>query len=113
MTARFVLSRQAKQDLADIAEYIAEESGPDPAEYVVEKIRETFRFLAEQPGVGHVREDLAEDPAVRFWAVFSYLIAYVPDERPLGVVCIVHGSRDPGEIARHLRRARSSHPEDE
>lgn len=113
MTARYVLTSQAKQDLAEIAEYIAEESGSDPAEYVIEKIRETFRFLAEQPGVGHVREDLADDPSVRFWAVYSYLIIYAHDERPLGIVSIVHGSRDPGEIRRHLHEAREAHAEDE
>ncbi len=49
----------------------------------MEKIRESFRFLAEQPGAGHVREDLTEDPAVRFWTVFSYSVAYAHAEQPL------------------------------
>lgn len=108
MTARFVLTRQAQQDLSEIAEYLAEENGLDTAEHVVEKIRETFRFLAERPGGGHVREDLSDDPAVKFWAVYSYLIAYEHDERPLVIVCIVHGSRDPDEIQRHLRAPREA-----
>lgn len=113
MTAQYFLTLQARQDLAEIADYVAAESGLEPAEFVVEKLREGFLFLAEQPGVGHVREDLAEDPSVRFWPVFSYLIAYAYAQRPLGIVGIVHGARDPAEILRHLKRARQTRPEGE
>lgn len=105
MTAPYVLTLQAKQDLVDIVSYIAEQSGLEAAEHVFVKLREAFRFLAEQPGAGHVRDDLADDPAVRFWGVYSYLIAFVPEERPLSVVSIVHGSRDPDEIRRHVEEA--------
>ena len=105
MTARYVLTLQAKKDLADIGNYIAEQSGLEPAEHVLGQLREAFRFLVEQPGVGHIREDLADDPAVRFWGVYSYLIAFVPGERPLPVVSVVHGSRNPDEIRRHVREA--------
>lgn len=104
--ARYVLTLQAQQDLDDVAAYLAAESGSDTAEYVVEKMRESFRSLVEQPGAGHLRVDLAEDPAVRFWSVFSFLIAYAHEARPLTIVSIVHGSRDPGEIQRHLQKAR-------
>lgn len=113
MSARYVLTLQARQDLAELAEYVAAESGLEPAEYVVEKIRESFRFLAEQPGAGHVRQDLSEDPEVRFWPVFSYLIAYAHEEHPLAIVAIVHGARDPGEIRRHLRRSQGLQGEGE
>ena len=106
MTARYVLTLRARQDLAEIAGYLAAESGPVAAEYVIEKLREAFRFLAEQPGVGHLREDLTGEIGVRFWVVFSFLIAYVHDKQPLGILTIVHGSRDPVEIKRHLRQAR-------
>jgi len=77
MTARYVLTAQAKQDLADIAEYVAESSGLAPAEQVVRELQRGFQFLADQPDAGHGREELTEDPGVRFWSVFSYLIAYV------------------------------------
>jgi len=105
VTARYVLTLQARQDLVDIGNYIAEQSGLEPAEHVLEKLREAFHFLTEQPGVGHIREDLADDPAVRFWGVYSYLVAFVPGDRPLPVVSVVHGSRDPDKIRRHLREA--------
>ena len=113
MTARYVLTLQARRDLAEIAEYVAAESGPELAGQVIEKMREGFRLVAGEPGVGHVRADLSEDPTVRFWPVFSYLIAYAHEEQPLGIVCIVHGTRDPHGIGRHLRRAREGRAQEE
>jgi plasmid stabilization system protein ParE len=59
MTARYVLTAQAREDLTELAEYIAQEGGLGAAEHVLEKFRETFRFLAENPGAGHVREELS------------------------------------------------------
>jgi plasmid stabilization system protein ParE len=39
------------------------------------------------------RDDLtAED--VRFWPVLSYLIAYDPAMRPIGIARVLHASRD-------------------
>ena len=107
MTARYVLTAQAKQDLAEIAEYVAESSGLAPAEQVVRELQRGFQFLADQPDAGHGREELTEDPGVRFWSVFSYLIAYVPAAKPLAVVGILHGARDPKHIAERIRSARA------
>ncbi|HVS11841.1 MAG TPA: type II toxin-antitoxin system RelE/ParE family toxin [Planctomycetota bacterium] len=42
MTARYYLTLQAKQDLAEIAEYIAAEGGLEAAASVVERFRESF-----------------------------------------------------------------------
>ena len=54
-----------------------------------------MRRLAETPGLGHVREDLAAiDPALRFWPVYSYLIVYRAETAPLEVVRVLHGARD-------------------
>jgi plasmid stabilization system protein ParE len=106
VNARFVLTEQAHQDLEHIARYIQSESGPAAAEYVVEKLSESFAFLVEQPVAGHVREDLTRDPQARFWPVFSYLVVYAYDARPLVIAGILHGARDPAEIQRHLRSQR-------
>ena len=107
MTEGYVLTLRARQDLADIAEAIAEESGSARALRVIETMRGTFRFLAENPRVGHPRADLSDDPGVRFWPVFSYLVAFVPGETRadlLGIVGILHGARDPEKIRHRLRR---------
>ncbi len=49
--------------------------------------------LAETPGMGHVREDLA-DESLRVWRVFSFLVIYRPDTSPLHVIRVLHGARD-------------------
>ncbi len=49
--------------------------------------------LAEMPGKGHLREDLG-DEAIRVWVVYSYLIIYRPEPKPLQVVRVVSGYRD-------------------
>ncbi len=54
---------------------------------------EAFQRLAETPGLGHKREDLALLP-VLFYAVWSYLVIYKPDTRPLEIVRVLHGARD-------------------
>jgi antitoxin ParD1/3/4/toxin ParE1/3/4 len=52
-----------------------------------------MRRLAEMPEIGHSRKDLANEP-LRFWPVYSYLVIYRPEARPLQVVRVLHGSRD-------------------
>lgn len=118
MTARYVLTPEAQQDLAEIADFIADTSGPAPAEQVVRELGRGFQLLAEQPDIGHGREDITDDPEIRFWSVYSYLIVFVPAAKPLAVVSILHGARDPKHIAEHIQDARalgnreSSHVED-
>jgi toxin ParE1/3/4 len=45
--------------------------------------------------------DLASEP-LRFWPVYSYLIIYRPELRPLQVVRILHGSRDVRRILEEI-----------
>jgi antitoxin ParD1/3/4/toxin ParE1/3/4 len=52
------------------------------------------------PGVGHWRRDLTNEP-VKFFAVYSYLIVYRPETRPLEVVAILHGRRDVAELLKN------------
>jgi plasmid stabilization system protein ParE len=46
--------------------------------------------------------DLTSRP-LRFKLVRDYLIAYAPDEGPLWVVAVIHGSRNPRVMAAILR----------
>jgi plasmid stabilization system protein ParE len=50
-------------------------------------------YLADFPDAGHWRQDLTSE-AVRFFSVYSYLIVYRPETKPLQVVGSLHGSRD-------------------
>jgi len=63
-------------------------------------IRERIVFLARNPGAGHRRKDLT-DSSVRFFPVYSYLIVYRPETKPLQVVAILHGRR---EVERILQK---------
>ena len=89
---RFVLSETAADDLRDIYDYIAADD-PAAARRVLEDLRTAMHRLADHPGLGHLREDLA-DEALRVWTVHSYLVIYRPDARPLQVVRVLSGYRD-------------------
>jgi toxin ParE1/3/4 len=90
---RYRLSSEAQSDLADINQYLVGEGGARLGRYVLGKIRDGFRFLAANPGAGHSREDLTDEP-MKFWPVFSYLIVYDPVMKPIGVARVLHGSQD-------------------
>ncbi|MGH2458936.1 MAG: type II toxin-antitoxin system RelE/ParE family toxin [Chloroflexota bacterium] len=87
------LTRKAKDDLDDIKAYLVEQGGPRLARYVLRELREALRFLGGTPEAGHHREDLTDAP-LKFWTVFSYLIAYDPAKRPIEIVRVIHGARD-------------------
>lgn len=63
-------------------------------------IRTKFVHLAEFPNSGHWRRDLTT-ASVRFFSVFSYVIVYRPERKPMQIIAILHGSRD---VAKLLRR---------
>lgn len=90
--SRFVLTDAARTDLNEIFEYIARDN-PDAAGRVIEKLRDAMRMLARTPEMGHYRRDLASEP-VRFWSVYSYLVIYRSETRPVQVVRVLHASRD-------------------
>ena len=90
---RFAVTPAAKADLTEIAKYIRERGSPEAAKRVGEELRRTMRRLADMPGMGHLRKDLA-DESLRFWSVYSYLILYRPESSPLQVVRVLHGARD-------------------
>jgi plasmid stabilization system protein ParE len=90
--SRYVLSAQARLDLLQIWNRIAEQN-IDAADTVKEELRRAMNQLVSQPGMGHRRKDV-RNPRYRFWTVYSYLIAYHPDTVPLQIVRVVHGARD-------------------
>lgn len=90
--SRFVLTPAARSDIEEITAFIAQDN-PRAAARVRGDLREAMRRLAQQPGLGHLREDLAPT-ALRFWSEYSYLIVYLPETRPLQVLRVLHASRD-------------------
>jgi plasmid stabilization system protein ParE len=94
---RIVLTRPAERDLDQIKSYLAGKAGPTIARRVIKHIRTALEFLGNQPGVGHIREDLTDRP-VKFWSVYSYLIVYDPKTKPVQILRVLHGMRNVEEI---------------
>lgn len=92
MPGRPIISKQALADLDEIWLYIAQDN-VTMADRVIERIYDEIQKLARMPGLGHRREDLTDKP-VRFWLVYSYLVIYNADTKPIEVVRILSGHRD-------------------
>jgi toxin ParE1/3/4 len=97
MKRRFVLAPEAALDLIQIWRYIKKQSNVRIADRVESAIRDKIIFLAVNPGAGHWRKDLTAE-SVKFFPVYSYLIVYRPDTKPLHVVGILHGRRDMEQV---------------
>jgi plasmid stabilization system protein ParE len=93
----YVFHPQAFTDLDEIWEFIAEDN-LDAADRVLGEIHDAIRGLVPFPHQGHRRPDLTSRP-LRFQTVRDFLIVYVSDEKPLLVVAVLHGRRNPKVIA--------------
>src|SRR5580698_2177024 len=90
----YLIAPAACNELDEIWDYYAIElQNPDAADRIRDEIFNAFDKLAQMPGMGHFRSDLATEP-LRFWHVRSYLIIYRGEKRPMEVVRVLHGARD-------------------
>jgi plasmid stabilization system protein ParE len=92
MKKPFVLTPRAEQDIGDIWDYIAVDSN-DAADRVLTALEKAILRLAKTPGIGHLREDLA-DRRHRFLLVYSYLNVYRFETKPLQIIRVIHAARD-------------------
>lgn len=90
---------RAIRDLADIAVYLAEESGSDDlALRFLDAAEASFAQLAAMPESGVARK--YRDPeleGVRMWRIAGFeqhLIFYRPSPRGVEVIRVIHGRRD-------------------
>jgi toxin ParE1/3/4 len=88
---RFKLSPEAARDVREIWVYIAADNF-EAARRVRLQIFDACQKIAENPGIGHRREDLTDKP-VLFWPTGSYLIIYIT-RKPVEIVRVLHGARD-------------------
>ena len=97
MIPKVIPSPEAEQDLAEIAEYLAERSCRTALRFL-DAAEAAFGRLAEMPELGAVFESV--NPVLsnlRVWSIHgfqSYLIFYRPSERGIEVVRVLHGARD-------------------
>ena len=92
---------EALVDLDDIWEFIAADNLV-AANRVMEDILDAVDVLVAFPHQGYRRPNLTSRP-LRFKLVLEYVIAYAPEKKPLWVVGVFHGRRNPRVIASILR----------
>jgi plasmid stabilization system protein ParE len=92
---------EAALDLDEIWEFIAGDN-LDAADRAIADVLVALDKVAAFPNQGHKRTDLTSRP-LRFTVVRDYLIAYAPDEKPLWVIAVLHGRRNPRVMAAILR----------
>lgn len=88
----FIFSNEAEADFDAILEYIAADSVQSAID-VHTRFLEIFQLLAENPEVGHYREDLTSR-AVRFFPVYSYMVVYISGSRPVEIARILGTAQD-------------------
>lgn len=91
MTSYF-LSPAAETDIDKIISHFADKN-PVTARNFLDSLFTAMNQLAENPFMGHLREDLTNRP-VRFWPFkWHYLIIYTT-ESPINIVRVISGKQD-------------------
>ncbi len=88
---RLRYSRESKQDLKQIARFIALDK-PLAAEQWIAKLKEKCRLLAKNPALGDNRPELGE--RIRSSYVGSYAIYFRQAEGFVEIVRVIRGDRD-------------------
>lgn len=89
---RVLYQPSAEADLVEVWSYIAQGDLSTADEYV-EKLQSTCELIAEQPGLGVARPDIAE--GVRAIAFDNYIIYYEAIDGGIAVLRVWHAARDP------------------
>lgn len=88
---------QSRVDYLEIWLYVANDS-IDAADRLVKTFDEKLELLAENPGIGPSREDLARQ--LGSFPVGNYVIYYRPIKGGIELARILHGARDTRRVFR-------------
>jgi len=100
--ARYRISEAAAADLDTIWLYVAEQGGVDAADRLIDAIMAGIRLLADHPGMGRSRGDLA--PGLRGLPTpdyRDYLIFYRRARGYIDIVRVLHGSQNLPNLFMH------------
>ena len=92
MTAQFRLTEPAIQDIEQIADYIASQSGLNQADRFLNKLDAKFAKIAQFPNIGRQRDEILPD--LRSLPMDNYLILYMPIGQDVEIFRVVSGYRD-------------------
>lgn len=76
MTPQFRLTQPAIQDIEQIADYLAGQSGLDQADRFLNKLDKKFAKIAQFPNLGRQRDEILL--GLRSLPMDNYLILYMP-----------------------------------
>jgi plasmid stabilization system protein ParE len=92
------VSHDAQNDLFEIWLRIADDS-LDLADRIEGEFHELFATLGRMPRLGHTRADLTKRP-VLFFGLYSFLVVYDPDSKPIRIMAVLRGRRNVKRILR-------------
>jgi toxin ParE1/3/4 len=94
LTAPYDLTPRAEQDLNDIALYTIQKWGAAQMETYLRQLEERFRWLAENPALGHLRKDV--HPGYRSWPQGRHVNFYVRQADRIAIIGVPHRAMDIG-----------------
>jgi toxin ParE1/3/4 len=92
MTDRFRLTKPAIQDIEEIADYIAQQSGLEQSERFLSKLESKFSKIVTFPRLGRKRDEILNN--IHTIPLDNYLILYLPIGDDIEILRIVSGYRD-------------------
>ena len=92
MASLYDVSAEAQNDLFEIWRRIAGDS-VELANRIESEFYELFASLGRMPRQGHSRKDLTKRP-VLFFPLYSFLVMYQPDVKPIRVMAVLRGRRN-------------------
>lgn len=101
MAHQVIWSPEALEELNDIGEYIARDTG-FYAVAVVEKIFSTAEALTDFPFSGREAPE-GKSKSIREKIVFNYRLIYRVDEEKVEIVAVIHGRRKRSHILKRIK----------
>jgi toxin ParE1/3/4 len=92
MTQQFRLTEPAIQDIEEIADYIAKQSGLVESELFLSRLDAKFAKIAQFPSLGRQRDEIL--PGIRSLPIENYLILYISIGQDVEVFRVISGYRD-------------------
>src|SRR5713226_661808 len=92
MPSLYDVSVEAQNDLFGIWRRIAGDS-VDLANRIENEFHDLFASLGRTPRQGHTRKELTKRP-VLFFPMYSFLVVYQPDVKPIRIIAVLRGRRN-------------------
>jgi plasmid stabilization system protein ParE len=96
---RLVITETALADLDEIWLYIAQDSYPQYADAIHDKLFASFRLLQKNPNMGAKRDDIGK--SVRFFPVEKINIIYWLKDSSLEVLRVHHSALDSNILSKY------------